>query len=239
MAPLEIRHVQISVSLFLTKKILTKDFLSKVFFPEDSFCNKSETTNEIIWLTVLFDKALTMNAVSLFFVPFRQPPAELVQSGLAGQPQQSLSQYQVMHFTYQSFHIKAKWHIAGILTKTNSITAPSLSVLFQAQRRRHTARPPGGRLPSSNLPPLSETRCPLCSERFDHLLCLDFCGYLWLSCAKASQQPVCVSIHGDRRCLIGPLELTKVCCRSLFSRLNKKRRCFILSLISAFAHRTG
>lgn len=177
-------------------------------------------------MSILFDKALRIIAVSLVFVPFRQHPAEIIQSGLAGQPQQSLSQYQVKHFTYQSFHIKPECPIIGILTKTNSTTAPSLSVLFQAQRRRHTAGPLGGRLPSSNLPPLSETLCPLCSEHFDELLCLDFCGYLRLSCAKVSRQPVCVSIQGDQGCLIGTLRLTKVCCRILFSRLNKKKETF-------------
>lgn len=175
MAALEIRREQISVSLYSSKKIL-KELL--VLFPEDSFCIKSQSTNDIIWLSISFGKALRINAVSLFFVPFRQHPAEIIQSGLAGQPQQSLSQYQVKHFTYQSVHIKPECRIIGILTKTNSITAPSLSVLFQAQRRHHTARPLGGRLPSSNLPPRSEALCPLCSEHFDKLLGLDFCGYL-------------------------------------------------------------
>lgn len=174
-------------------------------------------------------------------MPFRQHSAEIIQSGLAGQPQHSLRQYQVMHFTHPNFHIKPEWHIMGVPTKTNSRTAPSLSALSQAQRRRHTARAQGGPLPSSNLPPLSAPRCPLCSEHFDKLLCLDFCGYLCLTCAKANQQPVFVSTRGDQGCLAGAAQTPQICCRILFFRFNKKgdvSGCF-LSAMSAFAHRTG
>lgn len=65
---------------------------------------------------------------------------------------------------------------------------------------------------------------------------LDFCGYLWLSGAKVSQQPVCVCVQGDWRCLNGMLKLTKVRCRILFSKFNNKKKRFHIAFCLWFLY---
>lgn len=198
-----------------------------VLFPGDFFLfwkvRQQMKPFDFLFCSIKHSKLVLCPSFFFFFLQFRQHPGEIIHSGLAGPPQQSLSQYQVMYFTYQRERC-----ITGILTWTNPIRAASLSVLFQAQWRPHTARPLGGRLPSSNLPPRSETPCPLSSEHFDQLLTWTSVGISDIydvvsSFAKVSQQPVCVCVQGDGRCLSGMLKLTKVHCRILFSRLNKKK----------------